>query len=134
MRADAARWCRKIAGQRLHGTTGERPVAAFQQREQRALRPLPPQPWERVVWTSALVGADCHLRVGGAAYSVPYKHVNQLVPWPTGRRRRHVRSLAPPQARQHRRPILPKPHPLHRAPPRRATLPHLPPYLQLSGK
>jgi transposase len=77
LRADAARWCRDVAGQRLHGTTGERPFVAFQQREQAALQPLPPRPWEPAVWTSALVGSDCHLRAGGASYSVPYRHVNQ---------------------------------------------------------
>lgn len=76
LRADAARWCREVAGQRTHGTTGERPAVAFRQREGPALLPLPPQPWELAIWTSALVGADCHLRAGGAAYSVPYRHVN----------------------------------------------------------
>jgi hypothetical protein len=77
LRAEAARWCREVAGQRLHGTTGERPLVAFQQREAAALRPLPPQPWEQAVWTSALVGPDCHLRAGHVAYSVPFKHVNR---------------------------------------------------------
>ena len=77
LRAEAARWCREVAGQRLHGTTGERPFVAFQQREAAALRPLPPQPWEQAVWTSALVGPDCHLRAGNVAYSVPFKHVNR---------------------------------------------------------
>lgn len=77
LRAEAARWCREVAGQRLHGTTGERPWVAFEQRERAALGPLPPHAWELAAWTSALVGADCHLRAGGAAYSVPYKHVNQ---------------------------------------------------------
>jgi transposase len=77
LRAEAARWCREVAGQRLHGTTGERPLVAFQQREAATLRPLPPQPWEQAVWTSALVGPDCHLRAGHVAYSVPFKHVNR---------------------------------------------------------
>jgi transposase len=77
MRAAAARWCREVAGQRLHGTTGERPVVAFREREQAALQPLPPHPWELALWTTALVGADCHLRAGGASYSVPYKYVNR---------------------------------------------------------
>jgi transposase len=77
LRAEAARWCREVAGQRLHGTTGERPYGAFEQRERAALGPLPPHAWELASWTSALVGADCHLRAGSAAYSVPYKHVNQ---------------------------------------------------------
>jgi len=77
LRAEAARWCREVAGQRVHGTTGERPFVAFQAREAAALRPLPPQPWEQAVWTSALVGPDCHLRAGNVAYSVPFKHVNR---------------------------------------------------------
>ncbi len=77
LQAEAARWCREVAGQRLHGTTGERPALAFQQRERAALHPLPPQPWEPATWTSATVGPDCHLRAGNAAYSVPYQHVNQ---------------------------------------------------------
>ena len=77
LREEAARWCRDVAGLRLHGTTGERPLVAFQQREAATLRPLPPQPWEQAVWTSALVGPDCHLRAGNVAYSVPFKHVNR---------------------------------------------------------
>lgn len=77
LRAEAVRWCREVAGQRLHGTTGERPFVVFQEREAAALRPLPPQPWEHAIWTSALVGPDCHLRAGNAAYSVPFKHVNR---------------------------------------------------------
>ncbi len=56
MRLEALRWCREAAGQRLHGTTGERPLVAFQQREAACLRPLPPRPWELAHWTSALVG------------------------------------------------------------------------------
>src|SRR5258707_7347720 len=34
MRAEAVRWVRTVAGERVHGTTGERPLTAFQQREQ----------------------------------------------------------------------------------------------------
>jgi transposase len=77
LRDEAARWCREVAGQRVHGTTGEQPLAAFAARERGALLPLPPQRWELATWTTALVGADCHLQAGGAAYSVPYRHVGQ---------------------------------------------------------
>lgn len=65
------------AGRRAHGTTGEQPLVAFREREQGALHPLPAQPWERATWTSAAVHADCHLRAGGAWYSVPYRYVGQ---------------------------------------------------------
>ena len=77
MRAEAAQWARDVAGQRLHGTTGERPLEAFAQREQPALIPLPPTAWELATWTSAVVQADCHLCVARAHYSVPYRYVGQ---------------------------------------------------------
>ena len=38
MRAEAAHWCRDVAGQCIHGTTGEHPYVAFLAREQPALR------------------------------------------------------------------------------------------------
>jgi len=86
MRLEAARWCREVAGQRLHGTTGARPYGVFQQQEAATLRPLPPHAWELVAWTSALVGADCHLRVAGVSYSVPYTHVQQRLEVRLGQR------------------------------------------------
>ncbi len=77
MRVDAVRWAQEVAGQRIHGTTGERPLDAFRQREQAALLPLPPTPWELASWTRAVVQADCHLCVARAHYSVPYRYVGQ---------------------------------------------------------
>jgi hypothetical protein len=77
LRQAAAHWCREVAGQRIHGTTGERPLEAFLSREQAALQPLPAQPWEQAVWTTAAVQADCHLRAGNAAYSVPARYVGR---------------------------------------------------------
>jgi transposase len=75
MQGDARRWCLQTAGRRIHGTTGEQPLVAFEEREQVALQPLPPQPWERAIWTSAAVHSDCHVRAGHAWYSVPYRYV-----------------------------------------------------------
>jgi len=77
MRAAAVEWCLTTAGLRAHGTTGEQPLVAFRERAQRALHPLPAQPWEPVIWTTAKVQADCHLRAGNALYSVPYRRVGQ---------------------------------------------------------
>ena len=73
----AEHWARDVAGQRIHGTTGEQPLVAFTLREQPALLPLPPRPWEPVTWTTAVVHADCHLQVAGARYSVPYQYVGR---------------------------------------------------------
>jgi transposase len=36
LRCAAARWCLEVAGRRVHGTTGEQPLAAFRAREQAA--------------------------------------------------------------------------------------------------
>jgi hypothetical protein len=77
LRADARRWCLEVAGRRVHGTTGERPLEAFLARERPALQPLPAAPWERAVWTSAVVHPDCHVRAGNACYSVPYRYVGR---------------------------------------------------------
>src|SRR5260370_5690608 len=58
MRAAAAMWARAVAGHPVHGTTGERPVQVFTTREQAALRPLPPGPWERDHCTCAPAPPD----------------------------------------------------------------------------
>lgn len=77
MRSAAVRWSRQVAGQRIHGTTGQQPLVSFEQEEQSALHPLPPHPWHLVHWMSAVVHADCHLQVQRVRYSVPYTYVGQ---------------------------------------------------------
>ena len=85
MREAARRWSLTVAGQRVHGTTGERPLEAFLAREQQALLPLPPKPWELVTWTTAKVHPDCHLQVSCARYSVPYCYVGRRLDVRLGR-------------------------------------------------
>jgi len=77
MRQAAVRWACEVAGQRVHGTTYQQPRVVFAQEEQAALLPLPPQPWQPVTWTTALVHADCHLQVARVRYSVPSTYVGQ---------------------------------------------------------
>jgi hypothetical protein len=77
MRNGARVWSLDVAGRRLHGTTGERPLEAFLAREQPALLPLPPQPWQQASWTTAKVHPDCHLQAAGARYSVPFQYVGK---------------------------------------------------------
>ncbi len=77
MRREAARWVTSVAGRRVHGTTGERPLEAFSQRERTELLPLPPRHWEPVEWTTAKVHSDCHLQADRARYSVPYRHIGR---------------------------------------------------------
>ncbi|MGI8550037.1 MAG: Mu transposase domain-containing protein [Dehalococcoidia bacterium] len=85
MRAAARRWAKEVAGVRRHGTTQEALLAAFRQREESRLRPLPPEPWEPVTWTRARVQADCHLVAQGVCYSVPFQYVGQDVDVRLGR-------------------------------------------------
>jgi hypothetical protein len=85
MRADAERWSRAVAGQRVHGTTGERPLVAFAARERGALLALPPRAWEAVIWTNGKVHPDCHVQAGGARYSVPYRFVGHRLEVRLGR-------------------------------------------------
>jgi transposase len=77
MREAARKWCLEVAGRRVHGTTGERPLEAFLEREQKAMLVLPPKPWEKATWTTAKVHPDCHLQALGARYSVPYRYVGK---------------------------------------------------------
>ena len=84
--AAAATWCREVAGQRTHGSTGERPLVAFTAREQGALAPLPARPWERAVWVQGIVHPDCHLRAAGAWYSVPAAYVRRQLDVRVGER------------------------------------------------
>ena len=78
-REAAAAWCLEVAGQRVHGSTGEQPLVAFRAREQAALQPVPARPWERAEWLLARVQSDCHVRAGGAWYSVPATAVRRQV-------------------------------------------------------
>jgi len=77
------RWCGEIAGQRLHGTTKQRPLVRFTTIEQAALRPLPPTPYDPAEWKQARLYRDCHLTFVGAYYSAPYRLIGQTL-WVRG--------------------------------------------------
>jgi DNA-binding CsgD family transcriptional regulator len=72
------RWNREVAGVRIHGTTGLRPIDAFEG-ERLALRPLPAIPYDPVIWKAATVHPDCHVALRGHLYSVPWQLVHQKV-------------------------------------------------------
>lgn len=72
-------WCREVAGQRIHGTTGLRPVEQFLGVEQPALLRLPGAPFDLAQWTQAKVARDCHIQVAGAWYSIPYRYVGKTL-------------------------------------------------------
>ncbi len=71
MRAAARRWCLEVAGQRIHGTTRQRPLAVFEQAERSALAAWDGEPYEPIDWRTAKVHPDHHVACQYALYSVP---------------------------------------------------------------
>ncbi len=76
-------WAEAIAGQRVHGTTKQRPWAQFTQVERAALRPLPTEPYDLATWKQVQIHRDCHIVFEQAFYSAPYRLVGQTL-WVRG--------------------------------------------------
>jgi hypothetical protein len=72
-------WIEQVAGQRIHGTTRQRPLVQFQEVEQVAMLPLPSEPYDLAVWKEVRVGRDCYVNFEKAYYSAPYRLVGQEV-------------------------------------------------------
>ena len=71
VREEASRWCRDVAGLRIHGTTRRKPLVVFQDEERHALIPWDGEPYEISGWRSAKVHQDHHIQCLQALYSVP---------------------------------------------------------------
>ena len=76
---DLDRWVLEVAGQRVHGTTHNRPLDVFQMEERAELMPLPAKPYTPVVWKRAKVHDDCHVILDRRLYSVPWRLTRQQV-------------------------------------------------------
>jgi transposase len=73
-------WTREVAEMRIHGTTGEAPLARFRREEAKALKPITGIASFRV--TRELirrVGCDCAIEIDGNAYSVPWQLIGESV-------------------------------------------------------
>ena len=91
MQAGALRWCIEVAGRRAHRSLdGAQPLAVFDAVEAPALIPLPAAPFELASWSRPKVGPDCHIRVGKALYSVPWRFIGREVDAREGERRVEV--------------------------------------------
>lgn len=73
------RWVTDIAGTRIHGTTGSRPLEVFIAEEQAQLLPLPSKRYDTVVWKKAVVHQDCHVHFERRLYSAPWRFIHQEV-------------------------------------------------------
>ena len=80
---EAVRWCRETAGQRVHGTTRQRPLLIFENGEQPELQPLTKPRFAPPVWAPCKVHGDHHVQFRKALYSVPTRHVGKTV-WVRG--------------------------------------------------
>jgi hypothetical protein len=73
------RWSVDEYGQRLHGTTREKPYVVFTEREKPALKPLPATSFELATWKQATVHPDQYVQFRGKAYSVPFAYRGKKV-------------------------------------------------------
>lgn len=79
IREHAQRWCRDVAGMRVHGTTRRVPADVYRQSEKPAMQPAPTEPFDVPQWTSAKVHPDHHVQVHKALYSLPTRYIGQTV-------------------------------------------------------
>ena len=79
---DVRRWVNTTAGQRLHGTTKEKPVERFDL-EREVLKPVPSTPYDMAVWKQVKLHRDCHLIFEQVYYSVPFRLAGQQL-WVRG--------------------------------------------------
>lgn len=80
MQSGAVAWCRDVAGARTHRSLeGAAPARVFEAVELPALKPLPTSPFVLASWSQPKVGPDCHVKVGKALYSIPWRHIGARV-------------------------------------------------------
>ena len=58
---------------------GQQPGFVFATVERHALLPLPRNEFQLAVWSTGKVATDCHVKVGKALYSVPWRLMGQQV-------------------------------------------------------
>ena len=80
MQAEALRWCLEVAGLRhSRALDGAQPLRVFEAMESSALNALPPTAFQLAIWSTGKVAVDCHVKVGKALYSVPWRLMGQQV-------------------------------------------------------
>jgi transposase len=69
-------WLLETAGNRIHGSTHEKPLTLFET-ERHLLKPLPDQQPELAVWEKVTVHGNCHVQFLKCYYSAPFRLVRQ---------------------------------------------------------
>lgn len=70
-------WVMQSAGNRIHGSTREKPLNLFAAVEKPMLRRLPDVPVQLAVWTRLKLHGDCHVRFEKCLYSAPFRLVHR---------------------------------------------------------
>ncbi len=111
-------WILADAGNRIHGTTREQPLAQFEAVEKALLLPLPDVPPELAMWAKVKVHRDAHIQFEKAYYSVPFRLTGQRL-W---------LKATPATVRLYRNHELVATHPRQQRPGARSTVDdHMPP-------
>jgi hypothetical protein len=80
MQRGALEWCTEVAGRRHHRSLdGAAPLSVFTAVELPVLRQLSMMAFELATWSRPKVGPDCHIKVGKALYSVPWRFIGRQV-------------------------------------------------------
>jgi transposase len=80
LRAHLAWWMREVADQRIHGTTGERPIERFRREEAAALKPLAGRPpFVQAREVPRKVHTDLCVELDTNHYSVPWRLIGEEV-------------------------------------------------------
>ncbi len=66
-------WNMETAGNRIHGTTRQKPLTLFAESDKPFLKSLPDVPVELSVWCGVKVHGNCHVQFEKCYYSAPYK-------------------------------------------------------------
>ena len=66
-------WIMETAGNRIHGTTRQKPLNLFAESEKPFLKSLPDVPVELAAWCQVKVHGNCHVQFEKSYYSSPYR-------------------------------------------------------------
>ena len=78
--AHLAKWELEVSNARLHGTTGEAPIARFELDEAHRLKPLGGRPsFGSLRELTRIVGNDCAVEIDTNSYSVPWRLIGERV-------------------------------------------------------
>ena len=72
-------WIMSEAGNRIHGSTRERPLTLFTETEQALLQALPAMAPECAIWNKAKLHPNCHVQFDYCTYSAPFGLIGQTL-------------------------------------------------------